>query len=115
MEAQMLLVIPAYTQGTSWEIEWSITNKFLHKTCFIMPPPGADDETWWTNTWRELKSCAAYRLAWEKLLADGDGHAVVLAPSYKFRDGAAVGASRVRVADVGREEFKGLSGGGWWG
>jgi hypothetical protein len=56
MEAQMLLVIPAYTQGTSWEIEWVVTNKFLHKTCFVMPPPGPGDETWWTDTWHELKT-----------------------------------------------------------
>ena len=59
MEAQMLLVIPAQTQGTSWEIEWVVTNKFLHKTCFVMPPPGPGDETWWADTWRELKTWSA--------------------------------------------------------
>jgi hypothetical protein len=55
MEAQMLLVIPAPTAGTSWEIEWVATNKFLHKTCFVMPPPGAGQESWWADNWRQLR------------------------------------------------------------
>jgi hypothetical protein len=55
VEAQMLLVIPAPTAGTSWEIEWVDTNKFLHKTCFVMPPPGAGQESWWADNWRQLR------------------------------------------------------------
>ncbi len=58
MEAQIIIVIPTHTQGTSWEIEWVTTNKFLHKTCFLMPPPGPGDEAWWANNWRELKNWA---------------------------------------------------------
>jgi tetratricopeptide (TPR) repeat protein len=58
MEAQIIIVIPTHTQGTSWEIEWVTTNKFLHKTCFLMPPPGPGDEAWWADNWRELKNWA---------------------------------------------------------
>ena len=40
----------------------------------------------------------------------GDGrdrcHPVVLAPGRKFRNGAAVGAARVRIEDIRREEFQ---------
>ncbi len=58
MEAQIIIVIPTHTQGTSWEIEWVTTNKFLHKTCFLMPPPGPGDDAWWADNWRELKNWA---------------------------------------------------------
>jgi tetratricopeptide (TPR) repeat protein len=58
MEAQVIIVVPTHTQGTSWEIEWVTTNKFLHKTCFLMPPPGTGDEIWWADNWRELKRWA---------------------------------------------------------
>jgi tetratricopeptide (TPR) repeat protein len=58
LEAQMIIVIPTHTQGTSWEIEWVTTNKFLHKTCFLMPPPGPGDDAWWADNWRELKNWA---------------------------------------------------------
>lgn len=58
MEARWLLVIPAPTEGTSWEIEWVVVNKFLHKTFFIMPPPKAGEEVWWTENWRILKDWA---------------------------------------------------------
>ncbi len=58
MEAQIIIVIPTHTQGTSWEIEWVTTNKFLHKTCFLMPPLGPGDEVWWADNWRELKNWA---------------------------------------------------------
>jgi tetratricopeptide (TPR) repeat protein len=57
MEAQMLLVIPAATEGTSWEIEWVTTNKLLHKTCFVMPP-GAAHEAWWTDNWEQVRQGA---------------------------------------------------------
>jgi tetratricopeptide (TPR) repeat protein len=58
MEAQVIIVIPTYTQGTSWEIEWVTANKFLHKTCFLMPPPGPGDDAWWADNWRELRNWA---------------------------------------------------------
>jgi tetratricopeptide (TPR) repeat protein len=55
IEAQMLLVIPAPTAGTSWELEWVTINKFLHKTCFIMPRPGEGHEGWWAEHWAQLR------------------------------------------------------------
>ena len=55
IEAQILLVVPCATQGTSWEMEWVAANKFLHKTCFVMPPPGPGEEAWWRANWTELK------------------------------------------------------------
>ena len=59
MEAQMILVVPAHTMGTSWEIEWVATNKFLHKSCFLMPPAvDAVARGWWEDNWRELKRWA---------------------------------------------------------
>ena len=58
MEAQMLLVLPVYTQGTSWEIEWAVANKFLHKTCFVMPPSLGTETTWWADNWQDLRKWA---------------------------------------------------------
>jgi hypothetical protein len=58
MDAQVIIVIPTHTRGTSWEIEWVTSNKFLHKTCFLMPPPGPGDDAWWADNWRELKNWA---------------------------------------------------------
>jgi hypothetical protein len=55
IEAQVLVVIPGPTQGTSWEIEWVATNKFLHKTCFVMPPARAGHEWWWADNWAALR------------------------------------------------------------
>ncbi|MFF9778442.1 hypothetical protein ACF1HJ_32930 [Streptomyces sp. NPDC013978] len=61
VEAQMLVVIPAPTPSTSWEIEWVTTNKFLHKTCFVMPPPPPGEEAWWAEKWAVLGDWAADR------------------------------------------------------
>jgi tetratricopeptide (TPR) repeat protein len=55
LTAQMLLVIPAMTRGTCWEIEWVVTNKLLHKTCVAMPPSGGAARDWWTSNWAELR------------------------------------------------------------
>ena len=33
-----------------------MTNKFLHKTCFVMPPSGEGQEAWWAESWEELKN-----------------------------------------------------------
>jgi hypothetical protein len=57
-EAQMLLVVPAHTSGTSWEIEWTATNKFLHKTVFAMPPASGSEVACWTENWRDLRQWA---------------------------------------------------------
>jgi hypothetical protein len=59
LDAQMIIVIPAVTRGTSWELEWVTTNKLLHKTCFIMPAASEpEQQVWWASNWAELKRWA---------------------------------------------------------
>lgn len=55
-EAQMILVIPALTEGSSWEIESVVTNKLLHKAVFFMPPSDGREKVWWTENWNSLRS-----------------------------------------------------------
>jgi tetratricopeptide (TPR) repeat protein len=57
--AQILLVLPAMTRGTCWEIEWVLTSKLLHKSCIVMPPSSGAARDWWQANWTELKRWAA--------------------------------------------------------
>jgi tetratricopeptide (TPR) repeat protein len=57
-EAHLILLLPAPTKGTSWEIEWTVSNLFLHKTLTIMPPSEGECAAWWTINWEQMRQWA---------------------------------------------------------
>jgi tetratricopeptide (TPR) repeat protein len=58
--ADFVIVVPCATEGTSWEIEWVVINKFLKKTVFVMPPSSGDRKQWWEENWLSLQNWSRY-------------------------------------------------------
>lgn len=58
--SDMIIVVPCATEGTSWEIEWVVINKFLKKTVFVMPPSSRDRQQWWEENWVALQHWSRY-------------------------------------------------------
>jgi len=70
--ADMIVVVPCATEGTSWEIEWVMINKFLKKTVFVMPPSLGNRQQWWEEKWVALKRWSRYLgLAFPDYSSDG--------------------------------------------
>jgi tetratricopeptide (TPR) repeat protein len=58
--ADMIVVVPCATEGTSWEIEWVVINMFLKKTVFVMPPSSGNHQQWWEENWVKLQRWSRY-------------------------------------------------------
>jgi hypothetical protein len=72
MHADLIVVAPCATDGTCWEIEWIVIQKFLKKTVFVMPPSTGERQTWWTENWAALRRWSRYLgLAFPDYSADG--------------------------------------------